>query len=93
MKLIEDDRRHPAQRRVEGHLPQQNALRDEADARGLGHACFQTYLITHDITERHAHLLRDAAGQHARGEAARLQDDDLAAIEEPVAQHHLRELG
>ncbi len=93
VKLVEDDRRHAAQRRVEGHLPEENALRDETDAGRLGHARLETYLITHDIAERHPDLLRDPPGQHAGGETARLQDDHLAAIEQSVAKHHLRKLG
>ena len=77
VKLVEDDRAHPAQPGVERHLPQQNALGDEADARRRRHARFEPDLVADRLPQRRADLLGHALRQQAGREPPRLQDDHL----------------
>ena len=94
VELIEDHGADAPQLGVERHLPEQDALGDEPDAGGLADAGLQPDLVADGGAEGRAHLLRDAFGEQAGGEAARLQHDDLAFLaQEAVAQQHLRDLG
>ena len=47
VELVEDDGADAAQQRVEGHLPQEDPLGDEADPRPLAHARLEADLVAH----------------------------------------------
>ena len=74
------------------HLPQQNALGDEADARLRGGDLVEPDLVADFVAEPHAALLRHARREHPRRQPARLQHDDLAFLREAVIEQNLRHL-
>ena len=78
VKLVEDYSGNVPQTRVGDHLPQEDAFRDEKDAGGGGGNIVQPDAIADFTAERDAAFLGHAFGQHAGGQAARLQDDAAA---------------
>ena len=93
VELVEDQRGDPGQSPVLDHLPQQHAFGDEADAGLRAGDVLETDLVADLAAELGVPLPGDARGQQARGQPARLQDDDLPASRQPVLQQHLRHLG
>ena len=92
MKLVEDNRAHSAQHWLVRHLPQQDALGDEADARGLRHARVEPDLVTDRLPQRRADLLGHAFRQQPGREPPRLQYDHLPFAQQSVPEKHLRQL-
>ena len=92
VKLVEHQRADSAQRRVERHLPQENAFRDIPDLRGLRHAGFEPDLVADRRAKRRAHLFGHAFGQQARRQPPRLQHYHLARIQKSMTEQDLRQL-
>jgi len=92
VEFVEDDDADAAQLGIGEHLPQQNSLGDEANARPRGGDFIEADLVTHFVAEPAVALLGHARGEHARGEPARLQHHDLAIARESVIEHDLRDL-
>jgi hypothetical protein len=93
VEFVKDKRGDAGQRRVFLHLAQQNALGDVEDAGVLAGDVFEAVLETDFAAEGDVAFLRDALGEHARGEAAGLEDDDAARAGELVVEEVLRDLG
>jgi hypothetical protein len=87
VKFVENDRADAAERGVERHLTQENSLSHEADARFRAHARLEAYLVSNDVPERSADLLRDPFRKHTRRKTTGLEHDDFVVLaEEPVLQ-------
>jgi hypothetical protein len=94
VELVEQHAADPRERRVALRLAQEHALGHEADPRARAHRPLEARLEADLLAELAPELLRHAARRHARGEAARLEHDDLA-LDHPRAEHdlgHLRRL-
>ena len=84
MEFVKDDGADPGQLGIKGHLAQQDSLGDEADPRPLAHPRLEADLVADEFPEACPRLLGDTAREHAGGEPARLEDDDLAGSQESV---------
>lgn len=94
VELIDDDAASALEVGILKELAEEDALGDEADAGAAGGVVFETDLIADLVAEADFSFLRDAACQHAGGDAARLEDDDVIAIrEETGIEDELRDLG
>ena len=93
VKFIEKDRGDAAQVRILDQLPEQYSFGDEADAGALGGKVFEPDLVADFVAEAHVPLGRDAGGEKAGGETARLENDDLAGAEEAMIEEDLGNLG
>src|SRR5439155_7211027 len=78
VEFVEKDRRNAGQLGILEQLAQENPLRDITDTRFSRSHFFEANLESDFVTEPAAAFERDTAGKQARGEAARLQDDDFA---------------
>ncbi len=92
VKLIEDDGGNPLERRVSDELTEQNAFGLEFDFGGGTDAILEAHLVADLAPQLHVEFLRDAGGEHPRGETARLEHDALAAAEQTVLEEHRRDL-
>jgi hypothetical protein len=90
VEFIEHHRADTLEFGVRGHLPEQQGLGHELDAR-LGRLdALEADLVAHLAAETHVALLRDARSEQTGGDPAGLQDDDLALYQVQV-QEHLRD--
>jgi hypothetical protein len=74
-------------------LTQQNSFGDETDARPWRRNIFEADLVAHFFTEPAIALGSDPSGEETRGEAARLENHDLALSEQAVIEEDLGDLG
>jgi len=93
VKLVEDERRHAAQLGVANHLPQQQALGDEADAGAGAGDIFEADLVANLAAQAGPPLPGDPRRQQPRRQPPRLQDDHLALPQDAPLQEHLGDLG
>ena len=93
VKFIEKNRGDAAQLRILNQLAQENSFGDEANAGAIGGDVFEADLVTDFVTEAAIALGRDARGEETGGEAARLEDHDLAVAEQAMIEQDLRDLG
>ena len=93
VELVEHHGGDAAQLRIPLQAPQQQALGDEPEARGLRHLLLEAHRITRPLPQRLAQLVRHPRGGQARGEAARLQDPALALAQEAGFQQGWRHAG
>ena len=87
VEFIEHHRAHALEFGIRCHLPEQEGLGHELDARLGGLHAFEANLVTHFTPKPDLAFLRDARGEEAGGDAPRLQDDDLALHEIQVEEH------
>ena len=92
VEFIEKNRRDAGQLGILEQLAQENSFGDEADAGLFRGDFFKANLITDLVAEPAAPFKRDATGEQAGGEAARLQDDDFAVAEQAAIEQDLRHL-
>src|SRR5947209_8534695 len=88
VKLIENQHLSAFQRRLLNHLAQQNALGDEFDSGLRAGNMIEANVVTDFASEFSPAFTSDTGGQ-----AARLQDNSLAVLQEPVLEQNLRNLG
>ena len=93
VKLVENQRADSLQPRIKRHLPQQDAFRHEPDFRALGDTRIEPNLVAYQIAQRPARFLCYPPGEHARGQASRLQHHDLPVLQKPMLEQHLGNLG
>ena len=93
VEFVEKNRGNAAQLRILDELAQENAFGDEANPGALRGDVLETDLVADFIAETTVALGGDARGEETGGEAARLQDDDLAVAEQAVVEKNLRDLG
>ncbi len=93
VKLVENERRHAAQCRILDHLPQQQALGDEADAGASAGDVLEANLVADFAAQFGLAFPRDPRRQEPCGQPARLQDHYLAGAQDAVLQQHLGDLG
>ena len=93
VEFVEKNRGDAAQLRILNQLAQENSLGDKTNARLFRRDFFEANLVADFVAEPAAAFEGDAAGEQARGEAARLQDDDLAVAEQAAIEQDLRHLG
>src|ERR1041385_3302556 len=70
-------------------LAEKNSLRHKTNARFVRGHFLEADLVTDFAAEAAVALESNAAGKEARGEAARLQDDDLAVAEQTAVEQDL----
>ena len=92
VKLVEQHRADAGQARVVLQAAQQHALGDELDFGFGAGVVFEANLIADFVAEPGRAFPRDAPGERAGGDAARLQHDDFAAAAEDVVEDDLRDL-
>ncbi len=86
MELVEHHGADAAELGIAHQPPRQDALGDEADPRARAADVLEAHLVADGLAGRLAELFGDALRGHARGEAARLEDQDLAVIGEPAIE-------
>ena len=79
VELVEHDRGDAGQRRLGQQAAQQDPLGDEANARVRPRPVLEAHRVADGLAGGLAQLGGDALGGQARRQAARLDDDDLAA--------------
>jgi len=93
VKFVEKNGGDAAQLRILNELPKQNSFGDEADASALGGQVFESDLVADFVAETNVALGGNARGEEASGKTAGLEDHDLAAPEETMAEENLGDLG
>ncbi len=93
VKFIEENRGDAAQLRILNELAQEDSFGDEANAGAIGGDVFEADLVADFVAEPAVALGGDARGEETGGEAARLQDHDLAVAKQSVIEEDLRDLG
>ena len=88
--LVEEDAGDAAELGIRDELAGEGALGDEADPRRLARRVLEAHRVADGVAGLLAELFRDAAGRHAGGEAAWLEDDDLAARGEVAIEEGAR---
>ena len=92
VKLVEQHRADAGQARVVLQSAQQHALGDELDFGFGAGVVFEANLIADFVAEPGRAFPRDAPGERAGGDAARLQHDDFTAAAEDVVEDDFRDL-
>ena len=92
VRLVDDDRVVAAQQPVAVDLVEQDAVGHERDAGVFGDLVGEAHLVADGRAERHLQLLRDALGDRARGDPARLGVRDAGAAELEADLRQLRRL-
>ena len=87
VEFVEDHCAHALEFRIRCHLAEQQGLGHELDTRLGGFHAFEADLVAHFAPEPDLTFLRDAGGQQAGGDSARLEDDDLTLHEIQVEEH------
>ena len=93
VKFVEYDAADPLQRRIALEHARQDPFRDHLDAGVPAHACLDARAETHGPANGIAEQLSHATRHRARGDAARLQHQDLAAPEPRGVQQGQRNEG
>ena len=91
VKFIEENRGDAAQLRILDELAEQDSFGDEADAGAVRGDVFEADLVADFVAEPAVALGGDARGEETGGEAARLEDHDLAVAEQAAIEEDLRE--
>ena len=92
MKFVKHHNADVAQCRVVLQPTQEDAFRDEAQARGCGEMLLEAHLVT-DFTAQFATALPRHPRRHRpRSHTPGLQDDDAFGSRHPCIQKHLRHL-
>ena len=92
MEFIEEDGADAGQSRVGLEEAEKESLGDEADARFVADPAVVAGLVADEFADRTFEFGGDAVGDQAGGQAAGLEDDDLAD-DLGVAEEDLRDLG
>ena len=92
VKFVEENRADVAQLRILDQLTQQDAFRDEADARAFRDDVLEADLVSDFVAEPAIPLRRHARRKQPRREPTRLQNHDLAIAEQAVLEQDLRNL-
>ncbi len=79
MKFVEHHHVDAGERRIGDQAPGEDAFGEEAQASPRARDFFEADLIAHGLADALAHLLRDPASRHARGDAPRFEHQHLAA--------------
>ena len=77
VELVEEDRPDPGELAVAEHAAHEQPLGQEADPRARTADVLEADLVADRLPDVLAPLVRDPAGGQARGQAARLEDQDL----------------
>jgi hypothetical protein len=93
VEFIEQDGRDPIQVRILNQLTEEDSFRDEANAGARGGDVLEPDLVPDFVAKPGFTLGRDAGCEEAGGEAARLEDDDLAVAKDAMIEENLRDLG
>ena len=94
VRLVHDDRVVGPEERVGARLGEEDAVRQELDARLRAERPRVAVAVADEAADGRLELVRDALGHRDGGEAARLGDGDAAALRAaPELEHHLGELG
>ncbi len=94
VRLVHDDRVVGPEERVGARLGEEDAVRQELDARLRAERPRVAVAVADEAADGGLELVRDALGHRDGGEAARLGDGDAAALRAaPELEHHLWELG
>jgi len=94
VKFVEEDDRNSAKLSVASeYLAEEDALSDEADARGRTCDVVETNLVTHLVSKSASSFGGDARRKQARRETPGLQHDNLAVAEQTAISEDLRDLG
>ena len=93
VEFVEDHQPGVGQLRVPLQAPQQQALGEYLDTGLRPDPAFEAHLVTDAVADLFAQQRCHAMGRHARGRAARLEHDDLAARQPRGVQQGQRHQG
>ena len=79
MKLVKNKSRNTGQCRIGKHLTEQNAFRNEQNARVAAGDIVQANTVSDFPSETHSSFLCNPSGQHSSRQPAWLKDDALTA--------------
>ena len=90
MELVEQHRRDALQRGIVEDHAREHALGDDLDARARANEALQAHAQADGLADLLAQARGHARGRRARGEAARLEHDDLARLRERLVEQRER---
>ncbi len=93
VEFVEQQRADAVEHRVVLEHPGQDALGDHLDAGARGHLVLEADAVAHGLARRFAALPGHERGGAARGDPARLQHHDAAALQPRRLQQRRRHLG
>jgi hypothetical protein len=93
VELVEDHGRDAAERRIALQHPREYAFRDDLEARRRAHACLQPHAVADGRARALAERRGHPRGDGSRGEAARLEQDDLLAARPRLLEQRERHDG